>query len=238
LRQLTISSTHQGPFGAANGGYVAGILADALGGAPTNVRIRKPVPLDTPIYLARRIDSALLRHEDQTIASAEMIDDEIPEASFVSAEEALAGERAQLDLGMFASCFVCGIGAPGGLGIDPLRLEDNRFAAVWRPADSDLVAPGPVAESYLRSALDCPGGFAAIHSSQMLAVTGTLTTKVNFRPDAGERLIVVGEATWSEGRKLGAVTTLFTESAEVVATASAVWVTLAPVPGVLTAAVA
>lgn len=238
MRQLTITSTYQGPFGAVNGGYVAGILADALGGAPTNVRIRKPVPVDTPIYLARRIDSALLRYEDQTIASAEIIDDDIPETSFVSLDEVLAGERPQLDLGMFASCFVCGLGAPEGLGIQPVRLEDDRFAAVWQPADSDLVGPGPVPEAYLRCALDCPGGFAVIHANQALAVTGTLTTKVNFRPDASERLIVVGEPTWSEDRKLGATTTVFTESADVVATASAVWVALNPVASRLAEAVA
>jgi hypothetical protein len=49
---------------------------------------------------------------------------------------------------------------------------------------------------------------------------------------------VVGESTWSEGRKLGATTTVFTESADVVATASAVWVALNPVASRLAEAVA
>lgn len=31
MREIIIDERHQGPFGAANGGYVAGILGDTLG---------------------------------------------------------------------------------------------------------------------------------------------------------------------------------------------------------------
>jgi hypothetical protein len=39
-------------------------------------------------------------------------------------------------------------------------------------------------------------------------------------------LVVVGEATHADGRKLGAVSTIYTDSGELVATASAVWIAI------------
>ena len=228
MREIAIDRSHQGPFGTANGGYVAGILGDALDDEPTTARIHKPVPVDTPLHILRDDDTAVIRHRDETIASAEIMRGEIPATWFVPMEEALGATDPQLDMGMFAACFVCGQDTPDGLGVKPKALADGRFAAVWRPWKSRHIE-GPVVETtYLRSALDCPGGFAALTANQTLAVTGTLTTQVYFNPPSEEPLIVVGEATHAEGRKLGAVSTIFTESDEIVATASALWIALAP----------
>ena len=228
MREITISRRHQGPFGTANGGYVAATLADALDDGPTTVRIHKPVPVGTRLHILREDDTALIRHRHETLASAEITRADIPATWFVPTEEALGASDPQLDMGMFAACFVCGQDTPDGLGVKPKGLADGRFAAVWRPWESRHVE-GPVVETtYLRSALDCPGGFAALTANQTLAVTGTLTTQVYFNPPTDLPLIVVGEATHAEGRKLGAVSTIFTESDEIVATASAVWIALAP----------
>lgn len=236
MREIIIDERHQGPFGAANGGYVAGILGDALGPGPSNVRIRRPVPLGTPLHIARKLDSAVLMHDDRIVASAETIDDEIPEAGFATLEEVLDGEDVDFDMGMFAECFVCGQGAPTGLGVTPRKLGEGRFAAVWRPLASNHIHGSLVEATYLRSALDCPGGFAVLSKHQTVALTGTLTSMVNFLPTVDETLIVVGEAIWAEGRKLGAVTTIFSESDEVVATASAVWIVVSPLEGAIAAA--
>lgn len=228
MTEIVIDKRHQGPFDAANGGYVSGILGDALGPRPSNVRLRKPVPLDTAIQITRQADSAALVYDDQTLASAETVDDDIPEARFATVEEVLEGESVDFDMGMFANCFVCGQGAPNGLGIEPRKLGEGRFAALWRPAASNHIQGPFVDAAYLRSALDCPGGFAVLSKHQTVAVTGTLTSKVNFLPPVEDPLIVIGEAAWAEGRRLGAVTTIFTESDEIVATAAAVWVVVTP----------
>ena len=235
MRRLTIEGIHQGPLGSANGGYVAGLLGDALRGAPSTVRIHRPVPVDTSVLVDRRGDTAFIRHGEEVVATAELTNETIPATAFVEPGDVLSGEAQQLELGMFSECFVCGQPAPEGLGVDLRALPDGRFAAVWRPADSSHIV-GPLVDGiYLRSALDCPGGFAALSANQILAVTGTLTSRVEFLPEASSTLVVVGEATWSEGRKLGAVSTVFTGTGEVVASASAVWIALAPMMESMTA---
>lgn len=224
MKKITIEQRYQGPFGSANGGYVAGLLSDALRGAPSSVRIHRPVPVGSPVYVYRRGDTAFIRHNDQTVATAELVDVSIPRTEFVSVADVLAAPEPTLDLGMFADCFVCGQHTPDGLGVRAKALPDGRFAAIWRPDESRHVTGPRVPAVYLRSALDCPGGFAALTANRTLALTGTLTSRVEFLPDAGSTLIVVGEATHAEGRKLGAVSTIYTDSAELVATASAVWI--------------
>ena len=74
MKKITIDRRHQGPFGDASGRYVARILGDALRGAPVTVKIHRPVPVDTPIYLYRRGNTAFIRHNDQTVATAEVVD--------------------------------------------------------------------------------------------------------------------------------------------------------------------
>jgi len=226
MKKITIEQRHQGPFGSANGGYVAGLLGDALRGAPSSVRIRRPVPVGTPVYVYRRGDTAFIRHNDQTVATAELTHASIPTTGFVPVADVLAAPDPDLDLGMFADCFVCGQPTPDGLGVRAKALPDGRFAAIWRPDVSRHVTGPKVPAVYLRSALDCPGGFAALTANRTLALTGTLTSRVEFLPDADSTLIVVGEATHAEGRKLGAVSTIYTDSGELVATASAIWIAI------------
>jgi acyl-coenzyme A thioesterase PaaI-like protein len=226
LKKITIDPRHQGPFGSANGGYVAGILGDALRGAPSSVRIHHPVPVGTPVFVYRRGEAAFIRHSDQTVATAELTEASIPTSAFVSLAEVLEAPDPDIDLGMFSACFVCGQPTPDGLGVRAKALTDGRFAATWRPEESRRITGPKVPAIYLRSALDCPGGFAAFSANQTLALTGTLTSSIEFLPDAGNTLVVVGEATFAEGRKLGAVSTIYTESGELVATASAVWIAI------------
>lgn len=72
MKKITIDRRHMGPFGNANGEYIARILSEALRGAPVTVRILRPVPVDTPIYLYRRGNTAFIRHNDRTVATAEV----------------------------------------------------------------------------------------------------------------------------------------------------------------------
>ncbi len=226
MKKITIEQRHQGPFGSANGGYVAGLLGDALRGAPSSVRIHRPVPVDTPVYVYRRGDTAFIRHNDQTVATAELVDASIETTEYVSVADVLTAPEPTLDMGMFAGCFVCGQPTPEGLGVRAKALPDGRFAAIWHPGESRHITEPKVPAVYLRSALDCPGGFAALTANQTLALTGTLTSRIEFLPDADSTLVVVGEATHADGRKLGAVSTIYADSGELVASASAVWIAI------------
>lgn len=223
---MTIDHRHQGPFGSANGGYVAGIVGDVLDGEPTSVRIHRPVPVDTRLEILRDEETATMRHDDVTVARGVKTGEEIPATRFVPMEDVAEAADPHFDMGMFAGCFVCGQDAPEGLGVKPKALPDGRFAVAWRPWESRHVKGELVETKYLRSALDCPGGFAALITNQTLAVTGTLTSAVYFNPPSDRPLVAIGEATYAEGRKLGALSTIFTETGEMVATASAVWIAI------------
>lgn len=230
MREITFEKTHRGPFSSVNGGYLTGTLLEAAALSEGSVRLHKPVPLGEPVYLFAEDGWAALRYSDQTLAETVPGTLAVPETAFVSVDAALGGRDSGFDLGMFADCFVCGRGQPEGLGIEPKLLDDGRFAAVWHPAGSDLVHDDLVPARYLHAVLDCPGGFAALNTAQKLAVTGSMTARIAFLPEADQRLIVVGESGPQEGRKLIATTTIFTETGEVVATGEAIWVTLEAMP--------
>ncbi|HEX6221151.1 MAG TPA: hypothetical protein VF115_08670 [Acidimicrobiia bacterium] len=213
-----------------NGGYVAGILGDAARLHTSSARLSRPVPIETPLHLVAEDGWAALRHCDQTLAETVETTDRVGSTGFVPRDEAVNAGELMIDLGVFADCFVCGRDGEDGLGIRPKPLADGRFAAVWRPGSSGLIEAPTVPIRYLHSALDCPGGFAAIAASGKLAVTGSLTSRIDFLPESDRTLIVVAEAVGAEGRTLHAVTTIFTESGEIVATAEAIWVTLGAMP--------
>lgn len=75
MKKITIDRRHRGPYGDANGGYIARILGDALRGAPVAVKILRPVPVDTPIYLYRRGNTAFIRYNGEIVATAEVVDE-------------------------------------------------------------------------------------------------------------------------------------------------------------------
>lgn len=226
MRQITIDKGHQGPFGSANGGYVAGILADAAGGPSSATRLIRPIPIGKPLVLLADDGRAAISHEDQTLAETVQAPPTLSEAEFIPMDVAVTASDPEFDMGIFADCFVCGRSGPGSLGVRPKQLDDGRFVAIWRPASSGVIVDPLVPARYLRAALDCPGGFAASAASGKLAVTGSLASRIDFLPGANQHLIVVGEAGKAEGRKLHALTTIYTESEEVVATAESVWVAL------------
>ena len=80
MKKITIDRRHRGPFGDANGEHIARILGDALR-APVSVKILRPVPVETPIYLYRRGNTAFIRYNDQTVATAEMVAEDDPSQS-------------------------------------------------------------------------------------------------------------------------------------------------------------
>ena len=226
MKTITFDKRHEGLGGAVNGGYLTGVLAEAAGTDGLTVWIRRPVPVGEPVNLFAENGWAAIRHCDRTLVETTRTSESVSETAFVPVDEAISAEPSDLGLEMFADCFVCGRGAPEGLGVEPRRLEDGRFAAVWHPATSDLIAGEVVPAEYLHAALDCPGGFAVLTAAGQPALTGSMTDRVDFFPRTDQRLIVVGEAGAADGRKLQAITTIFTESGETVATSEAIWVTL------------
>lgn len=222
---ITIDSLYRGPMGMSNGGFTAGTLAKGPEG-PMQVRLEHPVPYEEVLTTRRRNTGRELLYGDSVLAIAKPAVDPIAAPPFVEAELVLGHPRWQHGLEFFADCFVCGRPAPDGLGVELRRIDVRTFAAVWQPSACQAVPRGSVADEFLWAALDCPGGYAALASSSRLGLLGSIAVDIQFRPDSNQSLVVVGQATTVEGRKLGAATGIYATDGELVAAGSAVWIAL------------
>lgn len=228
--RIRIDHRYRGPPDSGNGGYVAGVVARALGGSNVEVTLRAPPPLGVELDLKTDGDEARLLHGDTLIASARrmaVVVDVPPPPSFAEAQ-AVEAHFAGLKHHLFPGCFVCGPDRAAG---DGLRIFAGRreaggaVAATWTPAADLADAKGMVATEYLWAALDCPGYFA-VREAAGLALLGRIGGVIHRRPAIGERLIVTGWPIDRDGRKHRVGTAVHDELGELVAAASATWVSL------------
>lgn len=219
-----------GPPDSGNGGYVAGLLASALGGSDVEVTLRAPPPLDVDLDLRTDGDESQLLHGDALIASARRaaVAVGVPKPPCMTDAEAAEAGFAGLRHHLFPGCFVCGPdrAAGDGLRIFAGRIEPNgTVAATWTPAADLADADGRVAIEYLWAALDCPGYFA-VREAAGLALLGRIAGVIHRRPAVGERLIVTGWLIDRDGRKHRVGTALHDAQGGLVAAASATWISL------------
>ena len=138
----------------------------------------------------------------------------------------------------FPDCFVCGMNrGPGdGLRIFPGRVPGRAlWAAPWTPDTSVAGTDGRVRPEVIWAALDCPSGIAAAESaglSQDTAILlGRMTASLAALPAPGDRCVVIAWPGARDGRKLQAGSAVLGPGGEVLAAASAVWLTVPrPVP--------
>ncbi|WP_139984356.1 hypothetical protein [Nocardioides litoris] len=227
---VTVPSRFNGPPSSGNGGWVAGALAAHVGRGPVRVTLRTPPPLETPMTVEVDGGTATMTHGDVLVAVAEP-GAEVTAPAPVDAATAAAAEASYAGLRShpFPGCFVCGTGrAEGdGLRIFPGRVDDTadgraRVAATWTPAtaaDTDLPTTW--------AALDCAGGWAG-DLEERLMVLGRIVAHVHDLPRAGERLVVVGEARGTDGRRTHTATALYTESGRLLGAAEHTWFAVDP----------
>lgn len=226
---ITIAPRFNGPPGSGNGGYVCGLVAEAIG-ASASVRLSAPPPLDTPLVRSRDDEGVVrLRDGDLTIAEGrEAVPTVLPPAvptmrAAARAEEGYAG----LDPARhpFPTCFVCGPLRGDGLRIFPGPAGGHgTLACVWRPAE-DLATAGVVDPRFVWAALDCPSGFACMPPGSR-SVLATMTAILEA-PISPERDYVV--TAWpisSEGRKHRGGAAITDQHGMRVALAEALWITL------------
>ena len=95
-------------------------------------------------------------------------------------------------------------------------LADGRTAAPWTvPARVDLAV--------VWAALDCPGGWAALHTGRTFLL-GRIAVAADALPSPGSTCVVVGEAREVAGRKAVVGSTLYDPDGTVLATARATWI--------------
>ena len=234
---LTIPSRFCGPPGSGNGGYVCGRIAAYLDGQVT-VTLRRPPPLATPMTVERGGESAVRIHHGRTLIAEAASSPgspalEIPGPVTMAEARMAAGRARYYTDPVFPACFVCGTDRqPGdGLRIFPGPVAGRPlWAAPWTPDPSVIGVGGRVRPEVVWAALDCPSGIAAAEAADLAQDTaillGRMSASLAALPVAGDRYRVIAWPGGRDGRKLTAGSALLGPGGQVLAAATAVWLTV------------
>ena len=209
---------------------------------PTEVTLRAPAPLETPLEAALRDDGSWELMDGPTVvAVARPVPVELSHLKGASLEEAREAEKNPVikpKEHLLPMCFVCGPDRPAcdGLRImaGPLRCRGRHGrvvqAASWTPSQNLSADDGLVAAEFVWAALDCPSGYAATYDpgrdgfDESPVLLGRLAACISHRPRAGEGCVVTAWETGREGRKRFAECAAFGEDGRVLAVAKATWI--------------
>ncbi|RBQ20189.1 hypothetical protein DP939_10250 [Spongiactinospora rosea] len=233
---VSVPARYRGPETAANGGWIAAVVAEALGEAareaPVEVTLHAPTPLDTELNLVHHGNAVTLCRDGAGLVEAIPVAEPLGEPGFVPFNEAARAEEgfAGLDGHPFPECFVCGMREPGdGLRIFPGPVPGTAglHAAGWRVPMSVTGEDGVVPVPVVWAALDCVSGWASMREGER-PLLGRLTAQVHRRVYPGGAYSVVGAplpgAEGRDGRKLTASSAIYEADGTLVAVAKAVWI--------------
>lgn len=226
----TIARRYRGSSRSGNGGFVCGVIAEAMDGAPACVRLHSPPPLDRPLTLEQDDGRWFLREGETIVGSGAPapLTLETPEAPTLAEAREAVSRYAGRDAHVFPECFVCGTArtSPDGLAIHPGPVPGRDLvAAPWTPAKELALADGTVRPAIGWAALDCPGYFG-LQRPGLAAVLGTLHAVILDPIWAGEEHIVIGWRGLVQGRKHHAGSAIFSADGELLAKADALWIEL------------
>ena len=229
---IHIARRFRGPPESGNGGYSCGVVASLLDG-PSEVTLRSPPPLDVPFEVEREGDGVRVLASGQLVADARAITLEITPPAAPSFAEASDATQHYLwwKTHPYPMCFVCGPERPPGDGlcIFPAAVAGRDVAAApFVPDDTLVDESGRVRPEIVWAALDCPSwfGYACFHPHDPSVLLGRLAARIDGRPRAGERCVVVGWFLGKEGRKISCGSALYGESGAPLAVARATWINL------------
>ena len=237
MPSLTVDERFCGPPGYANGGYLAGLLAQ-FSQDLVQVRIERPIPLQVPLEVRSDAAGALeLVREGAILARAQPVTFElaVPQPpDYLRALDASC-HFIGFDRHAFPDCFVCGPDRARGDGLRIFAGElsgEDRVAATWVPDVSLSAGNGKVRPEFMSAALDCPGYFAA-RSDGVPMLLGEFTAHVDRCVHIDEPCIVVGWRIAVSGRKYEVGTALFDYDGDLCARARALWIEPKPAGGIV-----
>ncbi|MCB1643853.1 MAG: hypothetical protein KDI36_00300 [Pseudomonadales bacterium] len=238
-QQITVSDRFRGPPRSGNGGYVAGIIANTLGLAPSEpveVTLRSPVPLDSPLQVTHEGNQVTVSHGETLIATARpdvALDMHIPEppdfmtALAVRNQSVCLQQREDSPLpgakGLHPICFCCGANHETGLHVYSAPVDEQQVAAAWQTEPHWAGEDGNLPLAFLWTALDCPGQLAFFAQGKRTGLMGRMTAAVHSKVSAGEPLVVTAWPVDVDGKKHLAGSAIFNAHGELVANALAVW---------------
>jgi len=233
--QLRIPTMYEGWPGIANGGYLVGLFARALGGT-VEVTLRRPTPVAEPLWLHAGEESAELRDDQGLVIEASRSADAPSAPPAASFDQAVAvRERYRGFEGIpFPTCFVCGPDRTpdDALRIFPGALRPGRVAAPWVPSPAiEGAGRAHAAIEHVVAALDCPGAWAIASVSERLSVPmllGRMTVQQLAPVVVGLPHVVVGEARGESGRKRYSATAVYDLHGALCAVAHSIWFPTTP----------
>ena len=192
--------------------------------------LRRPVPLDKPLRVAREDDGALrLLDGEEVVADAspaEALAGDVPEAvGLGAAHDATHRYRGDTD-GPFSRCFVCGLARIDGFNVHAGEVAGRRLvASPWTPPDWSAGDDGAVRPEFVWAALDCPATFAGVLAPEAsLGVLARFTVRIDTPVPAGREHVVVGWSLGVDGRKQHAGSAVFAAGGELLAASRALLV--------------
>lgn len=225
---VTVERAFCGFGDRAQGGYAAGLLAEALGWN-AEIWLRTPPPLERPMERLTHGEGWALFDGGTLVAEGRHATPEIavPDVPprFSEAEAASHGYVGFHAHTAFA-CFVCGPRHDRGrsMGVFPGWIEDKGMvAAPWLPPAWATDDEGLVRGEFLWAVLDCPGWVALAREAVRPVVTGRMAAGILRRPHAAEQCVVAGWPIAEEGRKLTTGTAVFGARGDVCAAAESTW---------------
>jgi hypothetical protein len=228
-QSVSIAARFNGPLESGQGGYSAGLAAGLVGGA-AEVTLRRPVPLDTELAVARGDDGALRMLDGDALVvearPAPDLDVDVPPAVTPDeARRASAGYRGT-DHGPFSRCFVCGLARDDALGVFAGDVEGREVvASPWTPPAWSADGDGNVLPEFVWAVLDCPTFFAAYIGQELpVSVLGRLTARVDGPVRAEDEHVVMAWPLEVDGRKRTAGAALLSAAGEPLAIARALMI--------------
>ncbi|MBT2229032.1 hypothetical protein [Nonomuraea sp. NEAU-A123] len=225
---LTVPERFRGPAGVANGGWIAGTMAEAMGGnrSAVEVTLHAPTPLETDLCLEHVANTVYLHEGDRLLVEAIPVAEDLTAPEFVPfndaarAEAGFPGWRGHA----FPECFACGLREPGdGLRIFPGPVEGTDLVAAGWLVPFTVADEDGVPASVVGAALDCITGWAHFKPGES-ALLGRLAVQIHRRLYAGGAYSVVARATGREGRKLFGESAIYEVDGTLVAAARATWI--------------
>lgn len=240
MTQIVVPRQFRGPPFTANGGYICGVLSNAVGGRGAAM-LRSGVPLDVEVTLSPAEDGGVTLHnaEGVLLGTAKPANDEaIPPTPPAppSIEEAREAQSASpfAERSLHRGCFSCCIEREDGegLGVHVGQLAGapvGECAGLWTPHANFADADGTIPDEITWGALDCSGSMAwFIKTGVHVGLLGTMAGEVLKKPKAGETYVVVAWTREAEGRKHFAGVALFDKDGEVLARSGQIWIGRAP----------
>ena len=227
---VTVPGRFSGPIGFANGGWLAGMVAQASGCDPAEVTLRRPIPLDVTLTLDH---GRLLLGDDLLVEVrvGEFNRDIPPVVSLTAARDAQSRTLVRSSP-EYGNCLVCGVDRPDGYRLRPgsVTHHSDTVACVWQPASLEppLDPSDVIAATW--AALDCPGVWT-IDAPRDPMLLGRMTAQVLRPPTLTDDVIAVGQWHGREGRKMFTSTALFSVEGILLAHAEQVWIAVTRHPG-------